>query len=122
MVAVELKRDLDARIQKAAAQVLKYMKLLDPNGDGLAPKIAASYAKAAHQMSQLGFASPQVDAIVSSAPVHGLLALANYNRKSKLLDRARKEARMLGRPLHFCFIGEGEVPVLPSPEKWQKLE
>src|SRR6266511_3455434 len=35
LVAVELKRDTDGRIQHVAKQVLKYVELLDPKGDGL---------------------------------------------------------------------------------------
>ena len=117
LVAIELKRDLDNRIQHVAAQALKYVKMLDPDGAGLRADIASSYRTVCQQLRDLGLNACAPDFIQSGMPVVGLVALANYNSKSRLLDRAIEAARLLDRPIRFCHL-DGDDPRLPAPSEW----
>lgn len=49
--------------------------------------------------------------------VAGLVALANYNEKSKLLAMAFAEAHKLDREIRFCKLGEDDL-VLPAEAQW----
>jgi hypothetical protein len=122
VVAVELKRDLDGRIQHVARQLIKYLEFLDPNGEGLSEEIAASYQQAAGQSRALGLSAPSAKAISAGVPVYGLIGLANYNPRSKLLERAKKNAGSLPRNLYYCFINEGSDQELPPRTEWCRLE
>jgi hypothetical protein len=117
LVAVELKRDLDNRIQHVAEQALKYVKMLDPDGTGLRADIATSYRTVCQQLRDLGLKACAPDLIQLRMPVVGLVALANYNSKSQLLDRALEAARRLDRPIRFCHL-DGNHPRLPAPSEW----
>jgi hypothetical protein len=87
LVAVELKRDLDNRIQDVASQALKYVTMLDPT------------------------------LIQPGMPVVGLVALANYNPKSQLLERALNSARSLERLIRFCHLAN-DRPTIPPMSRW----
>ena len=49
--------------------------------------------------------------------VAGLVALTNYNEKSKLLAMAFAEARKLDRVIKFCKLGKDDL-VLPAETEW----
>ena len=117
LVAVELKRDLDNRIQEVASQTHAYLEMLDPSGAGLREDVARSYKLVCGQLKDLGLKAPSPDLIEVGMPVVGVVALANYNPKSKLLDRALADARSLERKVHFCRIEDGDL-ILPPPACW----
>jgi hypothetical protein len=117
IVAVEIKRDLDSRIQHVPAQAYKYMRMLDPTGSGLRADVASSYQRVCAQLRRIGFKACAPHLIRQGMPVLGLVALANYNARSEYLDRAKRRAQELDRPVRFCFL-KGERPILPPPADW----
>ena len=117
MVAVELKRDLDNRIKDVPQQTANYLRMLDPNGEGLREDIARSYVDVCRQLRALGFKAPDPELVRPGMRVAGLVALANYNEKSKLLAMAFAEARKLDREIKFCKLGKDDL-VLPAETEW----
>jgi hypothetical protein len=117
MVAVEMKRDVDNRIQEVPEQTAKYLRMLDPDGDGLREEVADSYRDVCRQLRVLGFEAPDPDLVRANMPVKGLVAIANYNDKSELLRRAFEQALRLDRDIRFCRISGTDL-VLPPEEKW----
>jgi hypothetical protein len=117
MVAVELKRGLNNDIQGVAAQTLKYMEMLDPDGAGLRPDVARAYQRVCSQLRVLGWEAPDPTLITPGMPVGGLAGLADYNAKSKLLGRAEAAAKNLVRPVGFCHLDMAKL-VLPDPATW----
>lgn len=117
LVAVELKRGLDNRIQQVAEQALKYVKMLDPTGAGLRADVARSYRDVCEQLRALGFKSCDPALIRAWMRVVGLVALADYNPRSRLLGRALKAARRLDRPIAFCQL-TGDRLTLPPSSQW----
>ena len=116
ILATELKRDLDARIQHVPRQLDGYLDMLDPAGQGLRTDVANSYRHVCEQLRSLGFVAPDPSLIRPGMEVIGLVALANYNPKSALLGRALEESGMLARPIHFCFVGPSGV--MPPASRW----
>ena len=117
LVAVELKRDLDNRIQEVPKQALKYVEMLDPDGLGLRADIAASYGDVCRQLRMLGFNACDPALVRPGMPVVGLVALANYNERSRLLGRAREVASRLDRPIRFCRLDRDHL-TLPPESEW----
>ncbi len=117
MVAVELKRDLDNRIQHVPGQTAKYLRMLDPEGAGLRDDVARSYVDVCRQLRALGFKAPDPGLVRTGMRVAGLVALANYKEKSELLARAFAEARKLDREIRFCKLGKHDL-VLPDEVEW----
>ena len=117
MVAVELKRDLDNRIQEGPEQTAKYLRMLDPDGAGLREDVADSYRDVCRQLGVLGFEAPDPELVHTGMPVEGLVALANYNEKSELLQQAFDLALSLDREIRFCHINDADL-VLPPEEEW----
>ena len=117
MVAVELKRDLDNRIKDVPKQTAKYLRMLDPDGEGLRADIARSYVDVCRQLRALGFKAPDPELLQPGMRVAGLVALGNYNEKSKLLAMAFAEARKLDREIKFCKLGKDNL-VLPAETEW----
>jgi len=120
-VAIELKRNLDNRIQDVPAQLLRYLEMLDPNGAGLSVDVAKAYRIACMQLTSLGRLAPDPKQFKAGMPVRGLLVLAEYNQASKLLARARVLARSLSRPMFFCLTDDRDAP-LPPPCDWRPLQ
>lgn len=116
ILATELKRDLDARIQHVPSQLAGYLDMLDPAGQGFRTDVANSYRRVCEQLRSLGFSAPDPSLIRPGMEVIGLVALANYNPKSALLGRALEEAGMLPRRIHFCFVGANGV--MPPARRW----
>ena len=117
LVAVELKRDLDNRIQDVPKQALKYVEMLDPDGLGLRADIAASYGDVCRQLRMLGFNACDPALVQPGMRVVGLVALADYNERSRLLGRARENASRLDRPIRFCRL-DGDQLTLPPESEW----
>ena len=58
LVLVELKRDLDNRIQEVPAQVERYMEIFSPGGGGLREDVARSFGVVASQLLESGLSRP----------------------------------------------------------------
>jgi hypothetical protein len=121
LVAIELKRETDPRIQEVPEQLHRYLEMLDPRGEGLAADVAEAYGTACAQMTALGRPGPDPKLLRAGMPVRGLLILADYNPKSKLLARARVCARGLPRPMLLWMMENRDLPV-PVPQEWQALQ
>jgi hypothetical protein len=118
LVAVELKRGLDNRIQHVANQTLQYVRMLDPTGEGLRDDVASCYRVVCQQLRDLGFRTCSPEVIRAKMPVLGLVALAQYDKpKSQLLPRALAEAGRLERSIRFCYL-TGDQPTLPGSGDW----
>jgi hypothetical protein len=89
---IEIKRDLDNRIQYLPNQIAEYLCILAPKGEGLDATIANSYALVAKQMKDLGLIAPAPESITPGMPVTGVVVLANYREQSRLFGRAAKQA------------------------------
>jgi hypothetical protein len=120
MVAVELKRGLDNRIQAVATQTLKYLEMLDPKEAGLSAAVAQAYQRVCAQLRAIGWQAPDPDLIEAGMPVAGLVALADYKAKSQLLSRAEAAAKNLSRPVAFCLLESSHFR-LPDPATWRSL-
>jgi hypothetical protein len=116
VLATELKRDLDSRIQHVPVQLARYLDMLDPGGRGLRGDVAESYRLVCEQLRTLGRNAPDPRLIHPGMDVIGLVALANYNPKSALLGRALEKAGALERRIHFCFLGTNGV--VPPSSRW----
>ncbi len=116
ILATELKRDLDSRIQHVPAQLARYLDMLDPGGRGLREDVASSYRLVCEQLRAIGRSAPDPDLIRAGMDVVGLVALANYNPKSALLGRALETAGSLERRINFCFLGTNGV--VPPSSRW----
>lgn len=117
MVAVELKRDLDNHIKDIPKQTAKYLRMLDHNREGLRADITRSYVDVCWQLRALGFKAPDPELVRPGMTVAGLVALTNYNEKSKLLAMAFAEARKLDRVIKFCKLGKDDL-VPPEETEW----
>ncbi len=117
MVAFKLKRDLDNRVKDVPKQTAKYLRMLDPNREDLQADIARSYVDVCRQLRALGFKAPDPELVQPGMRVAGLVALANYNEKSKLLAMAFAEAQKLDRVIKFCKLGKDDL-VLPAETEW----
>lgn len=91
--------------------------MLDPERSGLRADVARSYRLVCRQLRALGLKACDPDLVREGMPVLGLVALANYNDKSKLLGRARRHAGQLDRTVRFCFLDDAR-PTLPPPREW----
>ncbi len=116
ILATELKRDLDSRIQHVPDQLAGYLDMLDPGGKGLREDVAISYRLVCEQLLKLGRAAPDPGLVQPGMNVIGLVALANYNPKSALLGRALEKAGTVDRRIHFCFLGTNGV--VPPSSRW----
>ena len=116
LLAVEFKRGLDNRIQHVPRQLARYLRMLDPTGHGLGEDVADSYHRVCTQLRSLGFAAPGPALVQPGMPVAGLVALANYNLKSKLLGRALVAAGRVDRPICFCFLTARQLEIPPERE------
>jgi hypothetical protein len=116
VLATELKRDLDSRIQHVPVQLARYLDMLDPDGRGLREDVAESYRQVCEQLRALGRSAPDPSLIQPGMEVIGLVALANYNPKSALLGRALEKAGKLERRIYFCFLGTNGI--VPAPSRW----
>ena len=117
LVAVEMKRDVDNRIQEVPEQTAKYLRMLDPYGTGLRADVAESYRDVCRQLRALGFPAPDPCLVKEGMRVEGLVAIANYNDRSELLQRAFDQALRLDREIRFCRISDADL-ILPPEEKW----
>ena len=120
IVAIEVKRYPDRRIQFAPRQLHRYLEVFDPTQEGLREDVARSYRTVCEQLRTLGLSAPDPTQITAGMPVLGLVIVSDYNRRSRLLPRAHELAAKLVRPIHLWQPAEGEF-VIPVPEQWIRM-
>ncbi len=122
MVAIELKCYPDPRIQGVPKQLLDYLQIFDPSGDGLRPDVAESYKLVCDQLRRLGLSGPDPAAIFAGMPVQGLVVLTSNNPRSQLLERAHQQAARLSRPIYLWQPEPGEDALrIPERTSWVRM-
>ena len=120
LVAIEVKRYPDSRIQDVPQQLHDYLDIFDPKGEGLRADVAQSYQTVCGQLRTLGLPAPEPARIKAGMPVKGLVILSDYNPRSRLLSRAHECAAALQRPLHLWQPPKGKF-LIPNPEGWVRV-
>ena len=120
LVAIEVKRYPDNRIQHVPGQLHEYLEMLDPDRRGLRDDMAESYRIVCSQLRHLEQAAPDPGRIMAGMPVRGLVIVSGYNPRSKLLPRAHQLAAKLERPIYLWELGTGEFAV-PPPARWRRM-
>ena len=120
LVAIEVKRYPDNRIQHVPGQLHEYLEILDPDRKGLRDDVAQSYRTVCSQLRRLERAAPDPGRITAGIPVRGLVIVSGYNPRSKLLPRAHRQAAKLKRPIYLWELGSGEFAV-PPPARWRRM-
>lgn len=121
LVLVELKRDLDNRIQTVPSQVARYLEIFSPGGEGLREDVARSFGVVASQLRDLGFAAPDPGAFDVGMPVLGLVVLVRYNPRSELLERAHRAAGDLAHPVWLWNAEDDEQLQVPPRPTWVRM-
>lgn len=121
IVLVELKRDLDNRIQDVPAQVARYLAIFSPEGRGLRADVASSLRQVASQLGQLGFPAPPPSVFGAGMPVLGLVVLVRYNSRSALLARAHDLAARLPQPVWLWNAEDEHQLRVPPQEAWTRM-
>ena len=114
LVAIEVKRYPDQRIQDVPCQLQGYLDIFDPWRKGLRADVARSYRTVCEQLRRLGLSAPDPKQITEGMPVCGLVIVSNYNPRSCLLGRAHELASRLERSMYLWQPADGEflVPAL----------
>ena len=120
LVAVEVKRYPDIRIQDVPRELHGYLEILDPDRKGLRDDVAASYRTMCSQLRRLGRPAPDPGRITAGMPVTGLVVVSGYDPRSKLLPRAHRLAAMLERPIFLWEPESGQFAV-PPPGRWRRM-
>lgn len=121
LVLVELKRDLDNRIQEVPAQVDRYVGFFSPGGKGLREDVARPLRQMAEQLEVLGVPVPKPASIEAGMPVLGLVVLVRYNPRSKLLGRAHELADRLTHPIWLWIAEKEDVLAVPPHDCWTRM-
>lgn len=119
VVLVELKQGLDNRIQHLTDQMGQYRQIIAPQGR-LHCEVASSYQTVVAQKRDLGILPPTVTFPEGQPAVECLLVLADYNPKSKLLDRLRERERESSFGVKLVLLGKHQY-VLPPTDSWEAL-
>ena len=120
LVAIEVKRYRDSRIQDVPRQLHEYLEILDPTQEGIRDDVARSYQRVCEQLRTLGLPAPDSTRITAGMPVKGLVIVSDYNPRSRLLPRAHELAAKLERPMHLWQPAGGEF-LIPGPERWVRM-
>ena len=120
LVAIEVKRYPDNRIQHVLGQLHEYLEILDPDRKGLRDDVAESYRTVCRQLRHLERPAPDPGRVTAGMPVMGLVIVSGYNPRSKLLPRAHRLAATLERPIYLWELGAGEFEV-PPPAQWRRM-
>ena len=105
LVAIEVKRYPDNRIQHVPGQLHEYLEILDPDRKGLRGDVAESYRTVCSQLRRLERAALDPGRITAGIPVRGFVIVSGYNPRSKLLRRAHRQAAKLERPIYLWVPG-----------------
>ena len=120
LVAIEVKRYPDNRIQEVPGQLHKYLEILDLDRKGLRDDVAESYRTVCGQLRRLARAAPDPRRVTAGMPVMGLVIVSDYNPRSELLPRAHRLAAKLERPIYLWKPGPGQFAV-PPPGRWRRM-
>ena len=120
LVAIEVKRYRDSRIQDVPRQLHQYLEILDPIQEGLRDDVARSYRSVCEQLRTLGLSAPDPTRITAGMPVKGLVIVSDYNHRSRLLPRAHELAAKLERSMYLWQPTGGQF-VIPGPERWVRM-
>ena len=120
LVAIEVKRYPDQRIQHVPRQLDRYLQIFDPAQEGLREDVARSYRTVCEQLRTLGLSAPEPAQITAGMPVKGLVIVSGYNPRSCLLPRAHRLAAKLERPIHLWQPADGEF-LIPGSEGWTRM-
>ena len=120
LVAIEVNRYPDPRIQDVPQQLHKYLEILDPTQEGLRADVALSYRTVCEQLRTLGLPAPDPTQITAGMSVKCLVIVSDYNPRSHLLPRAHERAAKLERPIHLWQPVDGEF-LIPVPERWDRM-
>ena len=120
LVAIEVKRYPDLRIQYVPRQLHEYLEILDPTQEGLRDDVARSYRRVCEQLRTLGSSAPDPTRITAGMPVKGLVIVSDYNPRSRLLARAHALATKLERPMHLWQPADGQF-LIPGPRRWVRM-
>lgn len=120
LVAIEVKRYPDNRIQHVPGQLHEYLEILDPDRRGLRDDVAESYRIVCSQLRHLEQAAPDPGRVMAGMPVKGLVILSGNNPRSEFLPRAHRLAAKLERPIYLWQLGPGEFAV-PPPGRWRRM-
>ena len=119
-VVIEVKRGEDPRLQGVARQLGAYMEILAPGGR-LADDVAESYARVTAQLTRLGFASPDPVLFHSGMTAVGLLVVCRPNPRSRLLGRARAQARADDLDLALLRFNDKRDVRIGGRGDWERL-
>ena len=120
LIAIEVKRYPDNRIQHVPGQLHEYLEILDPDRKGLRDDVAESYRTVCGQLRRLGRAAPDPGRVAAGMPVMGLVIVSGYDPRSKLLPRAHRLAAKLERPIYLWEPASGEFAI-PPPMRWRRM-
>ena len=120
LVAVEVKRYPDPRIQEVPQQLHEYLEILDPTHEGLRADVARSYRTVCEQLHKLGLPAPDPKRTTVGMPVKGLVIVSDYNPRSRLIQRAHECAATLERPMHLWQPADAEF-LIPGPDRWVRM-
>ena len=120
LVAIEVKRYFDQRIQDVPRQLHEYLQIFDPKREGLRADVAQSYRTVCEQLRILGLSAPDPTKITEGMPVCGLVIVSNYNPASRLLRRAHDLAAKLERSMYLWQPGDGELAI-PALERCVRM-
>ena len=120
LLAIEVKRYPDRRIQHVPRQLHEYLEIFDPIQEGLRFDVALSYRKVCSQLCDLGLSAPNPTQVTAGMPVKGLVIVSDYNPRSRLLPRAHKLAAELERPMHLWLPAVGEF-LIPAPDMCARM-
>lgn len=119
MVAIEVKRYPDPRIQDVPSQLHGYLETFDPDDNGLRADVADSYRTVCRQLRELGLPAPDPAMVAEGMPVEGLVVLADNNARSQLLPRAHAQAQGLDRPIWLWEPREAFA--IPAKAEWVQM-
>ena len=120
LVAIEVKRYPDNRIQNVPKQLHDYLDILDPERTGLREDVATSYRIVCGQLRRLGRPAPAPERMTPGMRVEGLVIVSDYDSNSELLPRAHRLATGLERPIHLWQPKSGESAIPPS-DQWLRM-
>ena len=120
LVAIEVKRYPDPRIQDVPQQLHEYLEILDPTHEGLRADVARSYRMVCEQLRNLGMPAPDPKQITVGMPVKGLVIVSDYNPRSRLIPRAHECAANLERPIRLWQPADAEF-LIPGPDRWVRM-
>jgi len=120
LVAIEVKRYPDPRIQDVPRQLHDYLEIFDPDRNGLRADVARSYRRVCDQLHTLGLSATEPTQITAGMPVEGLVIVSDYEPRSRLLPRAHELAATLERAIYLWQPADGQF-LIPAVTRWARM-